>query len=291
MATEWSGALLVAGAVVSAATGGWTLWQAPLAAQRARRRAMHERVRLPLDKRLHPERLRAWLPAGLGALALYLLVRFLAHRTGLAVLVALGGVMLPGWLLEWRETRRVVQLSEQLVRVMGMVSTSLRRGTPLEVALAEAAASLPDPLGPVLRHLAQATTMGVTLAQAVEQLRSLPAVAGSPDFQVFATEMVVCHERGANIVQVFDALREVLAARRKYREQVREQMGQHLLQSLVIAGVGLLVLLVYSRMARDGLEPLLSSLFGQMILAGSLLGNTFLIRLTHLSLLRQTRKV
>lgn len=291
MASEWTGAILGAGAVLSTAAGVWVLRLAPLAAQQARRLVAHERVRLAVPGLHRGGAMQGWAWAVLAAVALFAVTSFLGHRGGLAVFVALGGLMVPGWVREWLETRRLVQLSEQLVRVMGMVATSLKRGTPLEAALAEASTGLPDPLGPVLRNLAQATTMGVTLAQAVEQLRTLPAVTGSADFQVFATEMVVCHERGANIVQAFDALRTVLAARRKYREQVKENMGQHLLQSMVITGVGLFVLGLYSFMAEGGLEPLLSSIIGQLILAASLLGNAFLLRMTHLSMLRQVRKV
>ncbi|HWI53840.1 MAG TPA: type II secretion system F family protein [Symbiobacteriaceae bacterium] len=222
---------------------------------------------------------------------IYLLVSVLTHRVGLAFACALGGFMLPAWIKEWQRTRRIVELSEQLGRAMGMISTSLRRGSPLEGAIAETAASMSEPLGPALRGLVDATSMGVTLTQAVEQCRQLPAVAGSPDFQVFATEIVICYERGANVVQAFEALRQVLAARRKYRDQVREQMGQHLMQSLVIAGVGFFVLIAYSFMTPDGLGPLLESLSGQFILALSVLGNLFLIRVTHLSMLRQTQKV
>jgi Flp pilus assembly protein TadB len=222
---------------------------------------------------------------------MYFLTMILTGKVGLSIAVALGAFMIPGWIKEWRETRRLVDLSDQLSRVMGMIATSLRRGTPLEAALSEAASNMSYPLGPVLRNMADATVLGVTLSQAVEQVRSLPSVQGSTDFQVFATEMVVCHERGANVVLAFDALRTVLAARRKYRVQVEEHLGQHLIQSLVIAGVGLGVLLAYSQMTPDGLAPLLESVVGQLILAASILGNVFLIRVTHLTLLRQTQRV
>lgn len=288
MASGWAGAVLASGAVFSSAAGGYLLWKLGPTAHRTRRRVAHERVSLP---RYSGERLQWWAIAAAVAAGLYLVTAVLSHRTGLAVAVALGGFMAPAWIRELRNTRRLVELSEQLSRAMAMIGTSLRRGTPLEGAIAEAAASMAEPLGPVLRGLVDATSMGVTLSQAVDQARSLPAVAGSPDFQVFATEMVVCHERGANVVQAFEALRLVLTARRRYRDQVREQMGQHLIQSLVIAGVGLFTLGSYSLMTPQGLGPLLESIMGQLILAFSLLGNIFLIRVSHLSLLRQTQRV
>lgn len=291
MAGEFGTAVLAAGAVGSAGAGVWVLWRMAPAAQRIKRRAGRERIRLRWSGREGMEQLTGFLPALAAALGLYVIVLFLSHRSGLAFAVALGGFMLPTWLNEWRETRRLVQLSDQLGRVMAMVAVSLRRGTPLEGALAEAANSVPEPLGPVLRNLADATVLGVTLSQAAEQVRTLPAVAGSTDFQVFATEMVICHERGANVVQAFEALRQVLAARRKYRDQVQEHMAQHLLQSVVIAAIGLGVLLVYSQMTPDGLGPLMESVTGQLLLAAAVLGNLFLIRLSHLSMLRQMRKV
>lgn len=292
MASEWAGALLTTGAVISGGAGVYVLWKLGPTAQRTRRRVAHERVALSATiGRKKKEQAQSFLIAGGGALLLYFLVSAFTHRGGLAFAVALGGLMLPNWVREWRETRRIVELSEQLGRAMSMISTSLRRGTPLEGAIAEAAASMGEPLGPVLRALVDATSMGVTLTQAVEQVRTLPAVTGSPDFQVFSTEMVVCHERGANVVQAFEALRQVLEARRKYRAQVSEHMGQHVAQSIVIAGIGLFVLGAYAGLTPDGLGPLLESISGQMMLAVSILGNMFLIRITHLSLLKQTQRV
>lgn len=291
MASEWSAALLAAGAMGSATTGVWVLVKVAPNAQRIKRRVNRERVRVSMLGREGTERMITLVPAIGGGVLMYLLAVSMTGQPSLAVLLATGAFMIPGWIREWRETRRLSVLADQLSRVMGMVSTALRRGTPLEAALSESAMALSYPLGPVLRNMADATVLGVTLSQAVEQARLNPAVRGSTDFQVFATEMVVCHERGANVVQAFEALRGVLAARRKYREQVKEHMGQHLIQSLVIAGVGLFVLAAYSLMTPDGLAPLLQSFVGQLILAGSLLANAFLIRVTHLTMLRQTRRV
>jgi len=292
MASEWAGAVLAAGAVMSATAGGYVLWKLGPTAGRTRRKVARERVAVSAAAgKQRAERAQFMLVASIGAVGIYLAVSVLAHRAGLAFACALGGFMLPTWVKEWRETRRIVELSEQLGRAMAMISTSLRRGSPLEGAIAETAATMAEPLGPVLRGLVDATSMGVTLTQAVEQCRQVPAVTGSPDFQVFATEMVICYERGANVVQAFEALRQVLGARRKYRELVKEQMGQHLMQSLVIAGVGFFVLIAYSFMTPEGLGPLLESITGQLMLAASVLGNLFLIRVTHLSLLRQTQKV
>lgn len=292
MAGEWTGALLVSGAFMSATAGGWVLWKLGPTAHRTRRRVAHERVAVSATVgKKRTEQLQFLMLAGGGAVLLYLMVSILTHRVGLAFGVALGGFMLPAWVKEWNHTRRMVDLSEQLGRAMAMISTSLRRGTPLEGAIAEAASGLGDPLGPALRSLVDAISMGVTLGQAVEQVRQMPGVAGSADFQVFATEMVVCHERGANVVQAFEALRHVLSSRRKYRAQVKEHMGQHLLQTMVIAGVGFFVLAAYSLMTEWGLEPLLESVVGQFLLAFAILGNTFLIRVTHLTMLRQLQKV
>jgi Flp pilus assembly protein TadB len=293
MGAEWGAAVLAAGAVTSTAAGVWAIaWRAPMA-QKLKRRANHEQLSLALL--IGQERIRRLvrLVPGIGG-ALLLFFGMTLYSPGLPVLaatLALGGFLIPPWVGEWRETQRLMNLSEQLGRVMTMVSTALRRGMPLEVALAEAAQMVPYPLGPALRHLTEATKMGVTLAQAVEQVRGHAAVQGSKDFQVFATEMVICHERGANVIQAFDALRQVLEARRRYRNQVREQMGQHLMQAIVISGIGLGVLAFYGAATDDGLGPLLERLWGQLLLGMSIVGNLFLVRTTHLSLLRQTRKV
>lgn len=291
MAVEWSAAALAAGAVGSLTTGVWVLVQGSAAAQRMRRKVNHQQVRVSLLGQEEVRRYLRMIPILIGAVVTYMVVAILTRASVLAFATAIGVFMVPGWLSEYRETRRLLQLGDQLNQVMSMVSTSLRRGTPLEAAIAEAANALSYPLKGVLQNLAEATSMGVTLTQAVEQVRLRPEVRGSTDFQVFATEMVICHERGANIIQAFDALRQVLAARRRYRDQVREHMGQHLMQSLVIFAIGLGVLFFYVAMTEWGIRPLLDVWWGQLVLAISLLGNTFLIRWTHMVMLRQIKKV
>lgn len=290
MATEWSIAVMAASSIGSLGAGVLVLKKMAGSAQRIRRRVGHEQVRIPIGRMTLDQFMGGAITLGV-AVGMFVITSAWTHKTALSLAVALGGFMMPGWIREWRETKRLVSVGDQLGRVMAMVSTSLRRGTPLEVSIAEAAAAMPAPLGPVLQNLADATVMGVTLSQAIEQIRTLPAVAGSSDFNVFATEVVVCHVRGANVILAFEALQNVLTARRKYRQQVQEHMGQHLIQSLVIGFIGLGVLFVFSLMSETGLQPLLESVIGQMILAASLLGNMFLIRLTHLSLLSQIRKV
>lgn len=291
MMAAWGAALLAAGSVSSATAGLWVWRQMGPGSARLRRRVIHERVDVSLLGRERTTALARMLPAAAGALLAWLLVSYLTGRGLLALCLSLGVFLLPAWLQEWRETARLLQTAEQLGRAMSMIATSLRRGTPLEAAVAETALSLPSPLGPFLKNMADATLLGVTLAQAVEQLRERPGFRDSTDVQVFATELVICHERGANVVQAFEALQTVLTARRRYRSQVQEQMGQHLVQSLVIAGVGAFVLLAYAAMTERGLDPLLDTAVGQVLLAVAILGNLFLIRMTHLSLLRQVRKV
>jgi len=293
MATELRAAILVSAVVGSAAIGVWNLWSTGASAAKIKRQVTHERVQVSLMKGSESiRRLISLFPASAAALAVFYGSRALVQEGFLLSVMMSGiGFMLPGWLREWRETRRLLLLGDQLGQMMGMVSTSLRRGTHLEPAIAEAARPITYPLGPVIKQLTDATSMGVTLAQAISRVKSLPEVGGSADFQVFASQLIICHERGVNVIQAFDSLRTVLTSRRRYRSLVREQMAQHLVQTVVISALGLLMLVYYGGSTDDGLAPLMDVWWGQVVLGASIVGNVSLIRWTHMSVLQQVRKV
>lgn len=281
-------ALLAAGAVGSLLAGGCAAWHLLPQARRRQRRVQRERVRI------YPRRPRGAAGLAATALASWMAFQAVGHWLGawlLAAAVAGAVWLVPGWWREWQESRRWEAVTDQLDQVVSRVATSLRRGTPLAEALAQAARATPPPLGTVLQTAGHMMNLGVPLSQALAQVRSLPEVAGVPDFQVFATQVVICHDRGANVLRAFETLRQVLQARRRYRHQVAQSLGQHLVQALVIVAVGAGVLASFATLTPQGLGPLLQSPVGQGVLAVAVLGNVALVRWTHLSMVRQVRRL
>lgn len=286
--------VLAAGSVLLLSTGLWRWRAGAMESWLERRRVMRERTRPAASPGRAMQRLRLAITvvlALLGGALLFGVLFVLSRSLAVGLTGALGGFLIPGWWMERQRTREMVRISEQLDHAMGILATALRRGTPLEVAFSQAATTVGAPLGEVLGYVGAAAGLGVTFGQALAGVRQQPAVAGVADFQVFLTQVAISHERGANILHTFETLRQTLAARRQYRAAVAEQMGQHLIQSLTITGVGMLVLIAYASMTPEGLRPLVGTGVGKFLLLTSVVGNLGMLRLTHISLLRQLRRI
>lgn len=287
-------ALFSAGAVLVLLLGLRRFWSGGMVEWQRRKRIRHERVRPAAAPGAAIHRLRRiGTLAGtvVSGLFLFAVLYALSGSTGLGMAGSLGGFMLPGWWTEWQRTRQLVRASDQLDRAMGLIAAALRRGATPEVAFAQAAEGIGDPLGGVLEQVSAATGVGLAFSQALSGARKHPAVAENSDFQVFVTQVAIASERGANIVQAFETLRGIISSRRRYRASVSEQMGQHLIQSVTIILVGLVVLISYAFLTPDGLAPLVGNPLGQALLLVSVLGNVGLLRWNHVSMLRQLRQV
>lgn len=271
---------------LAVAPGAW--WLARRRAHRGRGRPGGEAGPEQVAQRAH--RLGLVAAGAGGAALLYAVVLAVAGSPGLAAGAALGGLLFPPWVAEWQRTRNAALVSDQLDAAMAVMAAQLRSGSPVEVAAQRAAEVVGQPLRGVLLDVARETALGRRFADALEEVRQRPEVAGSTDFQVFVTQLCVAQERGANVLPAFESLRAALAERRRYRQVVAEQLGEHVMQTATIAGIGLLVLAAFAWLSPQGLGPLVGTPVGQVVLLGSVLGNTALIRTAHLSMLRQMRR-
>lgn len=287
--------LLTAGAVMLLAVALRRLATSVTVAWLNQRRVVRETAAppgpVPPEVAARRTRLAATLAAAAsGAALLYAVMLVLSGSPGLAAGAALGGLLFPTWVSEWLQTRQAVQISEQLDAAMAVMAAQLQAGAPVEVAMWRAAEVAREPLREVLMEVAREANLGKRFGEALEHVRRHPAVAESVDFQVFVTQLAVAQERGAPLVPAFAALRAALAERRRYRQSVAEQMGENLLQTVTIAGIGAAVLLAFAWLSPEGLRPLVESRVGQIVLLVSVLGNASLIRWSHVGMLRQTRR-
>lgn len=219
------------------------------------------------------------------------LIYFLSNDLALSLVASFGAFLVPSWVIEVQQTRQMIQVSEQLDQAMVILSSSLCRNTPLAVAIAQAADACGSPLQGVLEQVVASTGVGLSFEQAMLDSRENPVVAENPDYQVFATQAAISHSRGANVLETFEALRNAISARRRYRAAVREAEGANIFQSVLICGIGLTVLFAYALMTPDGLAPLMRHVVGRITLLVSILGNVIMLRTQHINMLRRLRKV
>lgn len=138
-----------------------------------------------------------------------------------ALAVALG-VGLPIVVILHRRKKRTRRFTEQLPDALDLVVRGLRVGHPLSAALATVANELPDPVGTETGIVVDEMTYGLSLRQAIENMRErVPA----EDLHYFAVALQIQHGTGGNLAEVLQGLSKLIRERLQFFRKVRAVTG------------------------------------------------------------------
>jgi tight adherence protein B len=201
--------------------------------EQLRRATLH-----PLVNRLKPlawlDRMmrQAALTMSLGRLAIimvactgaaYVLLQGKMPSAVLAAAVAVAaGVGLPIAFILRRRKKRSQRFTEQLPDALDLVVRGLRVGHPLSAALTTVAEELPDPVGTETGIVVDEMTYGLSLRQAIENMRErVPA----DDLHYFAVALQIQHGTGGNLAEVLQNLSKLIRERLQFFRKVRAVTG------------------------------------------------------------------
>lgn len=148
-----------------------------------------------------------------------------------AVILGVGGVKAAVSLLSGRLVSRI---EADLPLALEEVARSLRSGVSLPLAIAEAAARTPPPLGRELMSVAEGIGTGLTVVAALDRWASRRAVAG---VQLAVASLALGAEAGGPQARAVDAVAATLRERLGIRAEVRALASQARLSALLM-GVG-----------------------------------------------------
>jgi tight adherence protein B len=156
---------------------------------------------------------------GLVVLSFVLLSVFTGAVIQIRIVVALitGYAAFYMW-LRGKAKKRISLFEEQLPDALDLMVRSLRVGHPMSAAIAIVAQEMADPLGTEFGLIADETTYGMTITDALDRLAERVPV---PDLRFVAIAINIQSTSGGNLAEILAGLSAVIRARFKLFRKVR----------------------------------------------------------------------
>ncbi len=144
-----------------------------------------------------------------------------------------GGAGLPQLALRWLCRRRITKFIANFPAAIDIIVRGVRSGLPLGDTIRIAAEECDNPVRGEFRKIVQATTVGLTLPEAVERMAQRVPVAETNFFSIVIS---IQGQAGGNLSEALSNLSRVLRERKKMKAKI-SAMSMEAKASAVIIGI------------------------------------------------------
>lgn len=150
--------------------------------------------------------------------AVYILLGFIAVLPLLQLALALTAVFLPFAYVQWRRSKRLRRMEQQLPDALDLIGRAMRAGHALPSGLQMVGQEMVDPIAKEFRITHDEINFGISMQQA---LANLAERVPSTDVRYFVTAVLVQREAGGNLTEVLDSLSMLIRSRLKFHAKIK----------------------------------------------------------------------
>lgn len=198
------------------------------------------------------------LPPILGLLGILLFRSFL-----FALLGAIVGLFIPGFILKIRESKRRQKFNRQILDAIMILSSSLKGGLSLLQALEVLQEEMPVPMNQEVGLVVRENKMGITLE---ESLMRLNKRMYSEDLELLTNSILVARETGGDLTKVLSRLVTTIRDNRKLKDTIRTLTLQGRLQGIIMSALPFLFAWWVLTFNRSHFDVLLNTQQGRVLL-------------------------
>ncbi len=181
----------------------------------------------------------------------------------LAVVSLAFPVFAPRLIVGFIRKRRLEKFRDQFPDALVMISSSLRAGASLSVALESLVRESKPPLNQEFALMLRNQRLGVSFDEALVKMEErLPL----QEFSLFSAGARISREVGGNLADMLDALADTLFKTLQTEGKIRSLTSQGKMQGVVMAGLPLLVMFALNVLEPREMHPLFHSLLGWIVL-------------------------
>lgn len=261
MSLLWSLSLVF----VLAAAGAWLALNVLARRWHAYETRLKEDARVQLDEFflfLDPAQL--WGGLTVASLAAGMLLAGISGQWWLGLAAAALVLLAPRLVLRRLKARRVRRFDEQLPELVQALAGALRAGSGLQPALRHIVSRSPPPLSQEFGLLLREQRMGVGFQEALVQLRArMPTEACG----LVVSALGVAAQSGGGLSDTLEGIAQTLRARHHWQGRVRALTAQGRLQSWIMAGLPLAMIVALHRLEPEAMALLWTTVPGWIVLA------------------------
>jgi tight adherence protein B len=202
----------------------------------------------------------------LGIAAAGFLMGLLAQSLPLAVLLGGIGLVSPIAYVNRSVGKRRSNFEAQFPDVLDLVAASLQSGSSMAQALEMVVAEADEPAAGEFSRVLNATRLGMPL---IDALKVMAERMGSRDLDWTVQAIVVQQRTGGRLADILHTVAEFMRGREEVRREVKALSAEGRLSAVVLGALPFALAGMILVMNPDYLNPLFTTIYGWVMLAGS----------------------
>jgi tight adherence protein B len=160
----------------------------------------------------------------------------------IAAAVGIAGLLgVPRWIVNFLRKRRMNKFVEEFANAMDVIVRGVKAGLPLNDCIRVIANESAEPVKSEFRQIAEAQTLGLTLADAVGKL---PERVPVPEANFFAIVVSIQQRTGGNLAESLGNLSRVLRERRKMKGKIKAMSMEAKASAVIIGALPVVVMIL-----------------------------------------------
>ena len=197
------------------------------------------------------------------AIAGAIFVWCLSKNLVFVLLVALAILILPRWLIARAVRNRIVKFEQQLPDALLALSSALRSGASLGLALGNLIQDVDPPLSQEFALVLREQRVGIPLMTALNNLYERMPLEG---VRMSTTLMNVANSSGGSLADLLEKLSETLRERLHMCMKIDVLTSQGKMQAWIVGALPVLLLAVLSQIDPESIRMLFETQAGRMVL-------------------------
>lgn len=173
---------------------------------------------------------------------------------------------LPVMLLSFKAKRRRRKFTSQLPDTLQLLAGSLRAGYSLIQGLDAVAKQVEAPMGSELTRALAEARLGRPVEEALQEVSDRMA---SEDFEWAVMAIKIQREVGGNLAELLMTVSNTMIERERLRREVRALTAEGRMSAIILVGLPPAICLLITIMNPGYMQPLFSSLIGQVLLVAA----------------------
>jgi tight adherence protein B len=184
-----------------------------------------------------------------------------------AAAAAIAGLLgLPRWIVNFLRKRRIKAFVEEFANASDVIVRGVKAGLPLNDCIKIIANEASEPVRSEFRHIVEAQSLGMNMADAVARL---PERVPVPEANFFAIVIAIQQRAGGNLAEALGNLSRVLRERRKMKGKIGAMSMEAKASAFIIGALPAIVMVLVYITSPDYIMLLFTEQMGNVILGAS----------------------
>jgi tight adherence protein B len=199
-----------------------------------------------------------------GLMVLMGLIAYLRFRNPIVAAIALmAGYPIPGFVLKFRQRRRIKAFNNQLGDTIVLLSNALKAGYSFAQAMATIAKSSSPPMADEFARAVREMNLGVSVDDA---LAHMVKRIESEDFDLMVTAVQIHRVVGGNLAEILDTIAYTIRERIRIQGEIRTLTAQARASGYIITGLPFALSLLLTFLSPSYIMPLFHEPLGWILI-------------------------